>query len=115
MKLPDTERLRIDRKKLTDYLLSVTHPVGAGKARFFSKFGYNVHTLTEFQDALRRHVEQNNVHEVVESEYGTRYGVRCCIPVLRGTDPCINTVWILEKDGLGPQLVTACPERRRER
>lgn len=113
MKLPDTDHIQIELKKLTDYLLSVTHPEGAGKARFFSKYGYAVETISEFRNALQQHVLKNQVHEVVESEYGTRYVGRCFIPVLEGAEPCINTVWIAEKGKPGPRQVTAYPENRR--
>lgn len=75
-------------------------------------FGYSVQTVSQFQEALRRHVEQNEVHEMVESEYGKRYVVQCCIPALSGVDPCVSTVWIVEKGMPEPRLVTAYPVNR---
>ena len=40
-KLPRADRAIIPPEKLTDYLLSTTHPVGSAKARFFRGHGFN--------------------------------------------------------------------------
>jgi hypothetical protein len=40
VKLPNGEQSRVDGEKEEDYLLSVTHPEGSGKAEFFSRFGF---------------------------------------------------------------------------
>jgi hypothetical protein len=42
MKLPNPDRLIIDRQKIVDYLLNPGHRYGASKARFFSEFGFRV-------------------------------------------------------------------------
>ena len=39
MKLPYAEHVRVDREKVTDYLLSPSHPDGASKANFFTRYG----------------------------------------------------------------------------
>ena len=40
MMLPDADRARVERTKLTDYLLSLSHPDGRSKAQFFMSFGF---------------------------------------------------------------------------
>ncbi|MGH7599609.1 MAG: DUF6883 domain-containing protein [bacterium] len=40
MKLPNREKAYIPPSKLRDYLLSETHVVGRGKAKFFRMFGF---------------------------------------------------------------------------
>ena len=40
MLLPNAERALIDRAKIRDYLLSLHHPVGRFKARFFTSLGF---------------------------------------------------------------------------
>ena len=35
MALPEAESARVDREKLTGYLLSESHPIGRSKAKFF--------------------------------------------------------------------------------
>jgi hypothetical protein len=34
-KLPDRDRLQVDRAKIIEYLLNLQHPDGAAKATFF--------------------------------------------------------------------------------
>lgn len=41
MKLPNSDKAIIPKDKLTDYLLSETHPVGSSKAKFFRGLGFN--------------------------------------------------------------------------
>ncbi len=83
MMLPNIESVRVDKKKLEGYLLSEIHPEGAGKAAFFKRFGYTSSVWMLFRKALCQHALMNEVFDVVESEHGTRYVVRCKIPVLK--------------------------------
>jgi hypothetical protein len=39
--LPNADRAEIDPEKLHGYLLSLAHPVGRFKARFFTALGYS--------------------------------------------------------------------------
>jgi len=41
MKLPRREKAYVNREKLTDYLLSESHPVGRTKAKLFRKMGFS--------------------------------------------------------------------------
>jgi hypothetical protein len=41
MKLKGIERASVRRRKVVDYLLSLTHPEGRGKAAFFRRFGFH--------------------------------------------------------------------------
>ena len=40
MKLPNVDRAQIPQAKAVEYLLSPTHPEGAGKAEFFVALGF---------------------------------------------------------------------------
>ena len=42
MKLPDANRLVVEREKIVDYLLNPVHRFGASKARFFRHFGFHL-------------------------------------------------------------------------
>ena len=55
MRLPNAERARVDREKLTDCLLCVSHPDGGSKAEFFARFGFRVEDWEVLAEALRRH------------------------------------------------------------
>jgi hypothetical protein len=41
MKLPNADKLVIEREKIVDYLLNPTHRFGGSKARFFDRFGFD--------------------------------------------------------------------------
>jgi len=53
MRLPNAEDARVDREKLTDYLLCVSHPDGASKAEFFARLGFRLEDWAALADALR--------------------------------------------------------------
>ena len=55
MKLPNPDRLIIEREKIVDYLLNPMHRYGASKARFFSEFGFRVDAWEMLATALRDH------------------------------------------------------------
>jgi hypothetical protein len=42
MRLPNSERLQIDREKIVEYLLSATHPDGQAKAEFSAGLAFVV-------------------------------------------------------------------------
>ena len=48
MKLPNAEHARVDRAKVVDYLLSLEHGKGRGKAGFFLRFGFSRERWEEF-------------------------------------------------------------------
>jgi hypothetical protein len=55
MKLPNAPQARVDRDKVTDYLLNPAHRYGASKARFFMQFGFTLERWEVLADALRQH------------------------------------------------------------
>ena len=73
MMLPDRDRARVDRAKITDYLLSLSHPDGRGKAAFFMRFGFKARDWEALADALREVAVRNLVTAVAESAHGTRH------------------------------------------
>ncbi|MGE5597303.1 MAG: DUF6883 domain-containing protein [Hyphomicrobiales bacterium] len=62
----------IDERKIRDYLLSDTHPVGRAKARFFRQFGFERQDPELLRGALLRHVRAAGA-TTVETEFGTKY------------------------------------------
>ena len=73
MKLSNVDHLRVDREKITEYLLSPTHPDGHSKAEFFIRFGFCLEHWQLLAEALREHGATNPVVNAVETPYGTRY------------------------------------------
>jgi hypothetical protein len=57
--VPNCERSTVPPEKITDYLLSETHPIGAPKAHFFRLFGFRKEAPDDLVGALLAHVRQN--------------------------------------------------------
>lgn len=108
MMLPDGDKARVERTKVTDYLLSTTHPDGRSKADFFMRFGFRGEEWEILAEALRVVGASNQVVAVVESPHGARYTVNGALRTPDGRTPMVRTVWIVEP-GTSPRLVTAYP------
>ena len=109
MKLPHAEHARVDREKITDYLLSPSHPDGASKTAFFTSYGFRAEEWQVFAEALRKHGQTHPVVKVVDSSYGSRYSIDGILEAPDGRRPLVRTVWILGKGSTEPRLVTAYP------
>ena len=109
MKLPYAEHARVDREKITDYLLSPSHPDGASKEAFFTSYGFRAEEWEIFADTLRRHGQTHPVVAMVDSNYGSRYSIDGILETPDGRHPVVRTVWILNKGSTEPRLVTAYP------
>ena len=108
MILPNASEARVDREKVVEYLLSLSHPDGRDKAAFFMRFGFRIEEWKTFADALREIGISNPVTGEVESVYGRRYTVDGPLRTPDGRMPKVRTVWIVEP-GTAPRLVTAYP------
>ena len=53
MRLPEAERLVVEREKVAEYLLNPAHQYGASKARFVSGFGFRSQQWERLAEALR--------------------------------------------------------------
>ena len=109
MKLPNAEHLRIEREKITNYLLNPTHRYGASKARFFAEFGFRDEEWETLAIALREHGRQNEVSKIKETAFGPRYEVEGELRAPDGRKPLIRTVWQFDEGEIAPRLITAYP------
>ncbi|HHT9112500.1 MAG: hypothetical protein HZA47_07040 [Planctomycetes bacterium] len=110
MNLPNADQAQVDHKKITEYLLCISHPDGSNKAHFFSQFGFTLENWKILAESLRKHGATYNVTKVVESEYGTRYSVDGLLETPDSRNPYVRTVWIIEKQSTTPRLITAHPK-----
>jgi hypothetical protein len=109
MQLPSAHTAIIRLEKLRNYLLSVTHPVGRSKARFFRAAGFNELNLNEFKEALLALCRTNEVQQVEKTPFGLKYVIDGVIHSPLGKELLITTVWIIVNDQETPRFVTAYP------
>ena len=112
MKLPNAQEAQVERRKINDYLLSLTSPDGESKARFFLGFGFRVERWQEFGEALKAQGTAFEVTGVRETDSEVRYAVDGPIATPDGRNPRIRTVWEIVRGGSVPRLVTAFPRRK---
>ena len=109
MVLPGCAEARVDRHKITEYLLSLSHPGGRTKAEFFMRFGFRAERWEQLAEALRAAGTSNPVVAIMESPHGVRYTVDGSMHAPDGRTPRVRTVWIIEPGSPGPRLITAHP------
>ena len=109
MKLPNSHQARVEREKLTNYLLSNTNIRGRSKAEFFARFGFTAGNWREFAESLRSQGAAHEVVKIVETDYGPRYNVDGTIETPDGRNPQIRTVWQIDVGTEFPRLITARP------
>lgn len=109
MRLPRADQVGIDERKVRDYLVSKTHPVGRFKARVFAAIGFNETMVDAFVVEIRRIAITGDVSEVQDNEFGRKYTVP---GELRGPAGAVQvlTVWIQETGLEDVRLVTVRPE-----
>jgi hypothetical protein len=109
MNLPNANLARVDREKITDYLLNREHPDNGGKADFFLALGFHTDDWRTFAVALRNLAQQSAVTQSLESMHGKKYIVDGLIETPIGKTPMVRTIWIVDSGQNAPRLVTAYP------
>jgi hypothetical protein len=108
--IPNAESALIDRRKLSEYLLARSHPVGRGKARFFERLGFSADDPDALEAALRALVVNPAAVSQEDTGFGTKY---IADGQLRGAGGAafVRTVWIVDAGAETPRFVTAYPWR----
>jgi hypothetical protein len=109
MKLPNAESASVPEAKMTRYLLNPAHPVGSSKALFFIRFGFVAADWRQLAEALRQHVQANEVSQTEQTRHGTRFAVDGPIIAPDGTVLNIRSAWYIDTAGSAPRFVTAHP------
>ena len=109
MKLPEADRVQIDLRKVSDYVLSPMHPVGRFKARVFRALGFDQSNLDAFVAEVRRIAAEGDVAEVEDFEFGRKYTVPGELKGPRGAARVV-TVWMQAVGRDDVRLVTVRPE-----
>lgn len=109
MKLPKGDLAFIPSAKLQNYLLSVTHPVGQAKARFFREFDFDETNSSFFEKGLLLIAQTEDVVNEAVTAYGIKYVIDGELLTPSGVYVNVRTVWIVEYDQDFPRFVTAYP------
>ena len=109
MRLPHRKNAYVPSPKLYDYLLSETHLVGMGKARFFRSLGFDETNTDMLEQGLISIAHSEDVKEVVSSVYGTKYIIDGLLQTPAGEFAQVRTVWITDMGQDHPRFVTAYP------
>jgi hypothetical protein len=112
-KLPNAESAVIDDRKITEYLLSDTHPLGRAKARYLRRFGFSRSDICLLRDALLEHATAADVMSDTVTPYGRRYILRGAIQSPDGRNPVLVAIWDIDTGHTRPRFVSAYPGRRR--
>ena len=94
---------------MRDCILDVSHIDNKRRAAFFFALGFSQRNWETLQYALLAHPTTNAVERVTQTEYGTRYRVRCNLVSPNGRNPCIVTVWALDQGSTTPTFIAAFP------
>ena len=109
MKVPNCQNAEVPESKILDYLLSLQHPEGGPKARFFFGCGFTIEAWNDLASALTKQVNENNYVNVEEGKYGTKYTVVASIESPKGLTTAVKTIWMVAKGTQHPRLITAYP------
>jgi hypothetical protein len=109
VKIPNAERAAIDPAKLRDYLLSLTHPIGRFKARFFAGLGFSAERWHALAEALRvQHLTQD-AQPSMPTPHGQKYIIEATLMGPSGRQATVVSVWFMPAGGDIPRFVTAYP------
>jgi hypothetical protein len=110
MKLPRGDDAVVPLRKVTEYLLSESHPVGSSKAGFFRRLGFHDDNVRLLENGLLAIARDEDAIEVTSSPHGIKYVVDGRIEAPRGGMVVVRTVWIIEAEEGRPRFVTAYPK-----
>ena len=111
MKLPNPDKLVVEREKIADYLLNPAHPDNGGKARFFEELGFRRKEWETLAAALRTLAQTADVANSAESPHGRKYVILGRIESPGGKAARVQTVWIVDTGLDFARLVTAYPRK----
>lgn len=109
MALPHAEQAIVEPRKIRDYLLSSTHPLGRFKAVFFQALGYSSRDWGALVRDLRRHAVSGTVSSSQAIPHGKKYRVTGTLTGPGGKQADVVSIWIILEGEDAPRFVTAFP------
>ncbi len=112
MPLPDADHAVVEPRKLRDYLLSPSHPVGRFKAAFLAGLGYTQEDWGVLSADLRQQAITGIARTVQATRFGQKYEVTGFLKGPAGKRVEVVSVWIILSDEEFPRFITAFPGGR---
>ncbi len=109
MLVPNADRAAIEQAKLRDYVLSITHPIGRFKARFFAALGFTADRWVELAEALRLQHLTQDAEPAPATSHGQKYTIRAILNGPNGQSAIVVSIWFIPARGDVPRFVTAYP------
>ena len=111
MKLPNRKNAIVKRRKLTHYLLDITHPVGKSKAVFFRGIGFDDTNLHLLEQGLYKIAQVNHISNSRSSDdnSGINYMIIGSLNAPDGKIYSIEIVWYIKAGTQDPIFITAYP------
>ena len=107
--LPNADRAIIDPLKLHSYLLSVAHPIGRFKAKFFRTLGYSLDSWRLLERDLRSQHLSQTARRIGETRYGVKYEIHAILKGPNGHKAEVVSIWMIMASEQIPRLVTVYP------
>jgi hypothetical protein len=106
VRIPNANRAFIDMRKLTEYSLDPTHPVGGDKAVVFrSMLGFTAADASVLRDLILGAASTGEARLGRLDEFGQRYVVDFRVSTSLGSAP-LRTAWIIRSGEDFPRLTT---------
>jgi hypothetical protein len=106
LKLPGGESVEVDPRKLVDYALSPTHPVGKHKARLFaSRLGLTQADAPALEAALRTAATSQDATLIKTDAWGQRWQIDFMFQ-FGALSAMITSGWIVPADGSAARLTS---------
>jgi len=109
VRLPNAERAVVDDRKLKEYILSRSHPIGRFKAAVFEAAGFNLSAWRELAEQLRAIATSGEAEPGERTQYGQKYLISGTVTGGEGSQLPVVTVWIISSLDDAPRLVTVYP------
>lgn len=109
MLLPNGDQAIIEPRKLRDYLLSASHPVGRFKARFFVRLGFTAERWELFEQALREQHLNQPAESPGSDPFGQSFTISAILKGPTGASASVVSVWFIRAGEDKPRFVTAYP------
>jgi hypothetical protein len=105
-RLLNAEKAVIDPRKLTEYALNPTHPVGGNKAKVFeSALGFNQSNADTLLKQIQQGVADHSPVAGTVDKFGSRFTVDIPVTGPKGKG-VVRTGWIFKGDSEIPELTT---------